>query len=439
MIRGSREGTTTNQALGTHWQAVTAPGPELPSVDGTEKADVVVIGAGFTGLSAALALREAGADVVVVEAMEPGWGASGRNNGQVIPTLSRPDPDAIAAMHGEAGERFVALLRDSAADLFDLVRRERIEAEAEQTGWVQPAHSPGRMKIAERRVSQWSKRGAAVELLSRQDLSAKLGTDAWHGGWWAPSGGHINPLALVRGLTRRALEKGARIFVRTPALAINRTATHWVVTAPQGRVIARALVLATNAYTGEIKSSLAPEIAREVVPVLSWQMASEPVSASIRKTVMPERNAVSDTHGELYFMRYDARGRIITGGALALAHNGAERLKPIVSRRMERLFPALGRLRFDAVWNGYVGMTTDFMPRFHTVGREGFTWTGCNGRAVALSLSIGRELARAALGATRRDLALPFSEPRPLPLHGLVRRFAPMRLLEYRYRDRREI
>jgi len=130
------------------WAAVTPAGPELPQLAGAGQADVVVIGAGFTGLSAALHLREAGVDVAVIEAAEPGWGASGRNNGQVIPTLSRPDPDDIVAKHGAAGERFVAVLRDSANTLFDLARRYQIQAEQEQTGWIQPVHSPGRIKIA---------------------------------------------------------------------------------------------------------------------------------------------------------------------------------------------------------------------------------------------------------------------------------------------------
>src|SRR5258708_16131674 len=133
------------------WAAVTPSGPDCPELVGTQAADVIVIGAGFTGLSAALHLREAGVDVAVVEAMEPGWGASGRNNGQVIPTLSRPDPDDIVAKHGAAGERFVGLLRDSASTLFDVARRYQIQAEQEQAGWVQPVHSPGRIKIAERR------------------------------------------------------------------------------------------------------------------------------------------------------------------------------------------------------------------------------------------------------------------------------------------------
>src|SRR3979411_259242 len=160
------------------WAAVTPPGPDLPELIGTQQADVIVIGAGFTGLSTALHLREAGVDVAIVEAMEPGWGASGRNNGQVIPTLSRPDPDDIIAKHGAVGERFVALLRDSASTLFDVVQKYKIEAEQEQAGWVQPVHSPGRIQIAERRVRQWSKFGASVELLSRDHARKMLGSDA---------------------------------------------------------------------------------------------------------------------------------------------------------------------------------------------------------------------------------------------------------------------
>src|ERR1700682_6484738 len=147
------------------WAAATPPGPDLPELVGAQQADVIVIGGGFTGLSTALHLREAGVDVAIVEAMEPGWGASGRNNGQVIPTLSRPDPEDIIAKHGTAGERFVALLRDSASVLFDLARRYQIQAEQEQTGWVQTVHSPGRIKIAERRGRQMAKIHAAGELV----------------------------------------------------------------------------------------------------------------------------------------------------------------------------------------------------------------------------------------------------------------------------------
>jgi glycine/D-amino acid oxidase-like deaminating enzyme len=421
------------------WAAVTPPGPELPVLEGAAQADVIVIGGGFTGLSAALHLREAGVDVSVVEAMEPGWGASGRNNGQVIPTLSRPDPEDIISRHGAAGERFVALLRDSAAMLFDLTRRFRIEAEQEQTGWVQPVHSPGRIRIAERRVRQWSKFGAPVELLSRDETRQMLGSDAWFGGFWNKSGGHINPLALSRGLARVVEERGGRIYARSPALLFERRNDRWVVRTAQGEISGRALIVATNAYTGEFSKSLAPGIAREVMPVLSWQMATQPLSETARKTIIPGRQAMSDTHGELYFARYDARGRLVTGGAVIGPVNKAGTMKRMVAERLNRLWPQIGHVGFDHVWNGYVGMTTDFLPRIHRLGPNAFGWTGCNGRAVALSIALGDEFSKAVRGHPESDLALPFTEPVPIVAHGLLRRLAPLMLMIYRRRDAKEI
>lgn len=424
---------------GSIWSATAPPGPACATLEASVDVDAVVIGAGFTGLSTALNLRKAGVAVVVVEAAEPGWGASGRNNGQVIPTLTRAEPDDIEAQHGEAGERFVALVRDSASILFDTVRAHGIAAEAEQTGWVQPAHTPGRVAISERRVKQWGKRGAPVELLSAAQVREMLGSSAWYGGFWNRSGGHINPLALARGLARTVIDAGGRIYARSPALSFARAGDQWVVRTPAGQVRARALVLATNAYTGEFARSLAPRIAREVVPVQSWQMATLPVPEAARASVIPGRQAMSDTHGDLHFARYDARHRLVTGGALIAPFHQAERLKARIGQRLQRLWPQIGAVRFDHVWNGYVAMTDNYMPRFHRLGPDAWAWAGCNGRAVGLAVALGGEFAKAVRGVPERDLALPFTEPAPLPLHSLARRVAPLMLLRYRMLDRREI
>jgi glycine/D-amino acid oxidase-like deaminating enzyme len=421
------------------WAHVSPPGPELPELDGPQETEVAVIGAGFTGLSTAIHLREMGVPVTVVEAAEPGWGASGRNNGQVIPTLSRHDPAALIARHGAAGERFVHVLRDSASTLFDLVRRHGIEAEAEQAGWIQPVHSPGRMKIAERRVKDWGRHGAPVELLDAARMREMLGSDAWFGGWWNRTGGHINPLMLARGMARAAVALGATVFARSPALSVEYREGRWVVTTARGTLRARALVMATNAYTGEFAPKLAPDIAREVVPVLSWQMATEPVSHNVAATIIPGRQAMSDTHGELYFARWDARGRLVTGGAVAVPVNQAARLKPVIAARLQRLWPQIGEVSFDHVWSGYVGMTPDFFPKLHRIGPDGFAWAGCNGRAVALSVGLGREFARAVQGVPEDELGLPFTEPEPMSFHALARRGATLMLMLYRWRDAREV
>jgi glycine/D-amino acid oxidase-like deaminating enzyme len=421
------------------WASVTPDRETYPILEGATSTDVVIIGAGFTGLSTALHLREAGVETAVVEAAYPGWGASGRNNGQVIPTLSRADPEVLIKQHGSAGERFVELIRDSASILFDLVRTHDLKAEAEQTGWIQPAHTPGRMKIAERRVREWSKFGSPVELLSRAQVEQMTGSTAWHGGFWNPTGGHINPLALSRELARVVVGKGGTVYSRSPVISYERRGDRWLVTTERGTVSARAMVLATNAYTGEFSQRLAPEIAREVVPVLSWQMSTTPLGDNVRRSIIPGRQAVSDTHGELYFARFDARHRLITGGALALPFNRAERLQPYIGKRLQLLFPQIGEVKFDHVWNGYVGMTQDYTPRIHKLGPAAYAWAGCNGRGVALSIALGRELAAAVRGIPEAVLALPFSAPTPLPLHGVIRQLAPLMLLEYRRRDAREI
>jgi glycine/D-amino acid oxidase-like deaminating enzyme len=429
------------------WAATAQPGPTLPALTGELGADVVVIGAGFTGLSTAIHLREAGVEVVVLEAAEPGWGASGRNNGQVIPTLAGHDPSAMVARHGEAGERFNAVLRDSAQYLFDLVRKYDIPAEAEQAGWVQPVHSPGRFRLAEKRIKEWSAIGAPVELLDRSASAAMLGSDAWFGGFWNRTGGHINPLALTRGLAEVALKLGAVIHARSPATSMTHANGRWRVTASDGAVNARALVLATNAYTGEFERDLAPEIASEVIPVLSWQMATTPIGDNVARTVIPDRQAMSDTHRELYFARWDARNRLVTGGAAVFPGAGGANLRPQIAARLKRLWPQIGDVTFDYVWSGYVGMTPDKLtqpqvpgfPRIHRLGPDGYAWVGCNGRAVALSISLGRELARATQGAAIDTLGLPLSEPKPQPFRDVVRRIAPFALPLYRRLDAAEI
>jgi glycine/D-amino acid oxidase-like deaminating enzyme len=429
----------TSETPTSIWNAVSPPGPPLTALSGDVDADVVVIGAGFTGISTALHLAEDDVDVLVLEAVEPGWGASGRNNGQVIPTLTRPNPDNIIAAHGAAGERFVSVLRDSADYLFDAIRRHELKAEAEQTGWIQPVHTPGRMKIAEQRVQQWSKHGAPVELLSREQVRDLTGSEIWHGGWTNPTGGHVNPLALARELARVAVKAGARIFIRTPAQSLQHDGGKWIIKTPNGRVTADRLMLATNAYTGEFSKTLAPEIAREVVPVVSWQMATKPLGDKLRSQIIPGRQAVSDTHGDLHFTRYDARHRLITGGALMIPINGPERMKARLGARLKRMFAPIGDIGFDYIWSGYVGMTTDFMPRFHQLGPDGYAWVGCNGRGVALSIALGREFSKAIQGVPVEELALPFSDPKPLLGHDIVRRLAPLRLIQFRWNDAREI
>jgi len=129
----------------------------------------------------------------------------------------------------------------------------------------------------------------------------------------------------------------------------------------------------------------------------------------------------------------------VTGGAVIGPGNKVARIKQRVGERLQRLWPQIGSVEFDYVWNGYVGMTTDFLPRIHRLGPDAYGWTGCNGRAVALSIALGDELSKAVRGIPQSDLALPFSAPAPIAAHGLLRRLAPWMLMIYRRRDAREM
>ncbi len=420
--------------------AETAPArAPAPPPSGDIRAEVAVIGGGFTGLSTALHLARRGIRAVVLEAAAIGWGASGRNNGQVIPTLSAAEPDAIVARFGEAGERLVHLIRDSAAIAFDLIREEAIACEAEQAGWFQPAHSPDRFRLSERRVAAWRRFGAPAELLDRDAAADLLGSRAWHGGVLNPTGGHVNPLALARGLAAACEAKGVVIHEGAPVSALLRSGGEWVLTLPDATVRAPAVMLATQAYTDVPAPSLAPQVTRTMVPILSWQVATQPLGDNLRRTIIPGRQAVSDTRADLRFFRYDAHNRLVSGGALISALGAEGKLRSLVGERLREAFPALGVPQLTHFWSGRLAMTPDRFPNFHELGPGLWTWIGCNGRGVALALALGREFAAAIDGVATGELALPLTDPKPIPFREIGLRLAPLALGWYRLKDRRPL
>ncbi|MBM3524260.1 MAG: FAD-binding oxidoreductase [Alphaproteobacteria bacterium] len=419
------------------WAETAIPAPRLDRLEGRREVDLAIIGGGFSGLSAALFARDRGMDVAVLEASDIGWGASGRNNGQVIPTLSRVDPDDIIDRFGpDMGERMIAAVRDSADLVFGTIRSLGISCEAEQKGWIQPAHSPGRVALARRRHDAWSKRGAPVDFYDRASMAELLGSSAYFGGWGNRSGGHINPLSLTRGLADAAQRAGVLVLSRSPARALKMSGDRWEITTPSGRVLASRVILATNAYTDD----LWPGLRKTFVGVNSWQLATAPLSDQLRASILPGRQAVSDTRGELGYFRYGSSHRLVTGGASFWALGAEAKLRQRVGERIAGWFPQLSRLRFDFLWSGRIAMTRDFFPHIHQLADGVYGWVGCNGRGIALSFAVGRELARLAAGDDPRELALPLTQVSKIRMHAVVNLVAPrIALWRYRRADRREI
>ncbi len=420
------------------WQEVTPSRQVKECLEGDVEAGVVIIGAGFTGLSAALHLAQSGVKVCLVEGKVIGWGGSGRNNGQVIPVLAGCEPSDLEAHFGEAGERFVHLIRDSADVLFKLVKKENIKCEAEQSGWFQPAHSPDHICISEKRVDEWAKRGAPCEFLDRPKTAKLLGSKNWYGGMLNPTGGHINPLMFAHGLALACQRAGVTIFENSPVNSVKRAGNNWVVSNTKGQVTCNAVLMATNAYSHELSHELEPQVARSVVPVTSWQLATKPISEALRKEIIPNREAISDTRGDLQFFRYDARNQLVSGAALMFPYNVGARLDNLISGRLTEAFPYLGKVEFTHIWSGFVGITPDRFPHFHQVGENYYAAIGFNGRGVALSISVGREMAKLINGGNVKNLALPFSAVKRVPFYAVARRVSRSALALYRWRDRQK-
>lgn len=419
------------------WEATSPARATRPALKGSIKANIVVIGGGLTGLSAALHLARKGHAVTLLEGKTVGFGGSGRNNGQVIPILSAAEPDRIEHEYGEIGERFVHLLQTSANTLFNLIRDQNISCEAHQTGWFQPAHSSAHMRLSDHRVTAWQKRGAPATLLDQTESKALIGSDQWFGGMFNPTGGHINPLMFTRGLADACANANVTIYENTPVTNVSRIGQNWSVKTPDATLTTSAVLLATNAYTGALSSTLAPKIRRSVVPITSWQMATEPLTNQQNASILPTNPAISDTRGDLQFFRKNAQNRLITGSALMFKTNAHARLRTYIAKRLTKTFPQLIEPKFSHIWCGYVGITTDFFPRFHQLGPNYIGFTGYNGRGLALTIPLGIQLAEALLGAKQSDLAIPLTQPNPIPFHTVAKRIAPTALAKYRWRDTR--
>jgi len=399
------------------WAATAEPGPTAPPLTGPAEADVAVVGGGFTGLSAALHLAEAGKGVVVLEAAEPGWGASGRNGGQVNPGWKVLPSEIKARFGSERGERVVRMAGATCDLVFDLIERFGIPCDALRPGFLQAAYGARGRQAQANWAREWSAHGAEVELLDRRAFAEFIGTDGYDGGLRDARGGNLQPLSYARGLAKAAVGLGARLHGGSPATHITRHGAGWHMATPGGRVTAGHLVIGTNGYTGD----LWPGLKETVVPLPSFIVASRPLSQNLARSILPGRHAVSETRRVLCYFRLDRDDRFVFGGRGGLLET-ADRLN---GRRMahleaeaRRLYPQLADIAWDYSWGGYVAVTREHTPRLIRLGPGAYAGLGYNGRGVAMATMMGKQLALAVLG---EDPDMAVEELRAIPFHGLRR------------------
>ncbi|MPY74283.1 MAG: FAD-dependent oxidoreductase [Alphaproteobacteria bacterium] len=415
------------------WSTTAAPAPETPPLEGDRRADACIVGGGFTGLSAALHLAETGVDTVLVEAEHPGFGASGRNHGQVVPGYSKHSPDEIVAKLGkERGEALNRWVQDSAALVFDLIRRHGIDCDVVHKGWLMPAHNAERLAVARAKHDQWAARGAAVDFLDRDQTAEITGSPHYIGAWMHRGGGNIQPLGYTRGLARAAQKAGAAIHGASPALSIERGNGRWQVRTPGGTVTAEKVVLATNAYGGD----LWPALAHSIVPVRLFQSATAPLSDNIARSILPQGHSISDSRRALWSFRKDRDGRLVVGAAPLFTAGVRGPVNRIVGDHIKTVFPQVGDVALEHIWDGRVAVTTDRLPHLHELAEGLYAGLGYSGRGIAMATGMGKVLAERVRGKSLAELPVPATPLRPLPLHALSIPLARLTIAWHRWQDR---
>ena len=376
------------------WEAELPPRSPASGDGPPRRADVAVIGGGYTGLCAARALRQAGASVVVLERDRIGAGASSRNGGFVLPgyksdiaTIVRHFGLPIAKQLHEDSLAAIAFVESLVAD-------ERISCDFHRPGYVTLAARSRHLKgLEDTRQLLQRDFGYHSQLLSRDEMKAEIATERYHGGLLEPEAAAIQPAAYVRGLAEIVVRLGAVLSEGVEVTSVRRVGQEFELETAGGPVTARDVLVATNGYTG----NLLPWLAQRVVPVGSFLIATAPLSADLQQRLIPRRRLFADTKNLLYYFRLSSDGRMVFGGRAAFVPTAVERSRVLLRLGMAEVFPELAAVPVEFAWGGTLGFTRDQLP--HAGRHDGIAYAlGYGGHGVALASWLGDQVGRAMAG-----------------------------------------
>lgn len=409
----------------------TSPLPGFPISSLPGRTDIAIVGGGYTGLSAARALARRGVDVTVLERHGIGWGASSRNGGFVLPGF-KPEMEELAARLGaDRAARMFRLSLEAMRNLATIISEEAIACDFRQSGAVTLAAKPSHLKALE--VSGRFLReqlGYETELLSGAELQREIGSQRYHGGLVDPGACSLQPAKYVAGLAQAAERAGARLIEGAEVTRIRRVSGGFEVRTAQGTLRSREVLAATNGYTPAALGRLR----RRVIPIGSYQIATNPLDEELAHRLIPRGRVFSDTKNLLYYFRLSPDGRMVFGGRASFTPASARRSAEILGRGMREVFPELAPATVEYAWSGKVAYPIDHLP--HAGRMDGIYYAiGYCGHGVALATYIGGRMGEV-LAGTGEIPDLGTSRFRAIPLYTGVPWFLPLVGGYYRMKDR---
>lgn len=416
----------------SYYAASANPTPERPPLQGSHETDVCIIGAGYTGVSTALFLLEQGFKVTILEAARVGFGASGRNGGQIVNSYSR-DIDVIERSVGAKQARLLGEMAFEGARIIrERVARYNIQCDLKDGG-VFAAVTAKQMQHLEAQKALWERYGhTQLELMDTRRIREVVDTDAYLGGMLDMSGGHIHPLNLVLGEAAAAESLGGIIHEQSRAIRVEKGARP-VVHTEQGQVTADFVVVAGNAYLG----GLIPQLEAKSMPCGTQVITTEPLDDALAQSLLPQDYCVEDCNYLLDYYRLSADKRLIFGGGVVYGARDPANVEALVRPNMLKTFPQLKDVKIDYAWTGNFLLTLSRLPQVGRLENNIYYSQGCSGHGVTYTHLAGKILAEAIHGQSERFDAFATLPHYPFPGGRLFRvPFTAMGALYYKMRDR---